>query len=86
MGDYWIIGVLLGATAALLSNLGLNFQKMLHQKHEAAGKAVKDAYYKYGRWRLGLGLIILGSVVRTILPSCWFLVCVRDCCCSFSFG
>jgi uncharacterized membrane protein len=63
MGDYhWAIGVVLAALASVISNLGLNFQKLTHIKNSNASEQVKREYYKSSLWIIGLMMIILGSI------------------------
>lgn len=59
---YWVVGVLLAALASLVSNLGLNLQKRLHQINMDQDDKVKTQYYKHNLWRIGLALVILGSL------------------------
>ncbi len=61
--DYhWAVGVILAALAAIISNLGLNFQKLTHIKNADQSEKAKKDYYKSSLWILGLAMIILGSV------------------------
>lgn len=63
MGDYhWAVGVILAAVASIVSNLGLNFQKLTHIKNADASEEVKRHYYKSTLWIAGLWMIIFGSI------------------------
>ncbi len=58
-----VIGVLLAAIASVISNLGLNFQKLSHAKaHTNAEDDSKRNYLTDRIWILGLLLVIFGSV------------------------
>lgn len=59
---YWVVGVLLACLASLISNIGLNLQKLLHIKNAHKTDEEKKQYYKHSLWWLGLGLVIAGSV------------------------
>ena len=62
-GDYhWAVGVVLAAAASIISNLGLNFQKLTHIKISDLDEHAKKHYYKNGVWMAGLFMIILGSI------------------------
>jgi magnesium transporter len=61
--DYhWAIGVVLAAIASVVSNLGLNFQKLTHIQLQDAPEDVRREYFRSKLWMLGLGMIILGSI------------------------
>jgi drug/metabolite transporter (DMT)-like permease len=55
-----IIGVILAAVASIISNFGVNLQKLSHQKE---GQFNEDRNYWTDRtWVIGLVMVILGSV------------------------
>jgi len=61
--DYhWAIGVVLAAAASVISNLGLNFQKLTHLKIADQDEHAKLNYYKDTVWMLGLLMVIIGSL------------------------
>lgn len=41
---------------------GLNLQKMLHLRNKHLPEKDRQSYYKHSLWRLGLGLVIFGSL------------------------
>jgi uncharacterized membrane protein len=62
MSSYsWVIGVALAGVASIISNLGLNLQKLTHLRNETASDEVRRRYYKQKLWLLGISLVILGS-------------------------
>lgn len=65
----WIVGVILAAIASIISNFGLNLQKLSHQKalaihqHDVHAKSEYEAnYHKSPMWITGLILTITGSI------------------------
>jgi len=65
----WIIGVLLAFSGSCVSNLGVNLQKLTHnrlkQEYELTGKRPGSAY-KQPMWLLGLTCVIAGSVADLV--------------------
>jgi len=59
---HWAVGVILAAFASVVSNLGLNFQKLTHIQNAGKGEKAHANYYKSKLWMLGLAMIILGSL------------------------
>lgn len=60
MGDfYWVLGVLLATTGSIVSNLGVNFQKLAHKKMSERNQKKNYTQNKY--WRIGLAMVIIGS-------------------------
>jgi len=56
---FWILGVLLATTGSIVSNLGVNFQKLAHKKMADLGE--KGSYTKNKYWIVGLVMVIIGS-------------------------
>jgi hypothetical protein len=62
-GQYnWLIGVALAAVASVISNLGLNLQKLTHLRRAHLPPPERALFFKDRTWQLGLSLIIGGSV------------------------
>ncbi len=58
-----IVGVILAAVASVISNLGLNFQKLSHTNAHVSAEADSSRNYTSDRtWILGVSLIIFGSL------------------------
>jgi hypothetical protein len=58
-----IVGVILAAVASIISNLGLNFQKLSHTKAHVSAEADSSRNYTTDKiWILGISLIIFGSL------------------------
>ncbi len=62
MGYQWVIGVILGTFASIISNLGLNLQKLSHIRLKDKSEEDKKSYFKQPIWVLGISLVILGSL------------------------
>ncbi len=60
--NLWFVGVILATLASFVSNLGLNLQKLLHLRNEGKPVEIRDNYYKFGLWWLGLSLIVVGAL------------------------
>ena len=60
--NLWFVGVILATFASFVSNLGLNLQKLLHLRNQGKPAEVRDSYYKFGLWWLGVSLISIGAV------------------------
>lgn len=56
-----IIGVILAAVASVISNLGLNLQKLCHLRNLGKSETIRRNYAKQRLWLFGLSLIIFGS-------------------------
>lgn len=60
--DYsWIIGVLLAGFASIVSNLGLNLQKLTHVRLASQPEKQRRYYYRRKLWMFGLLLVVSGS-------------------------
>ena len=60
---WWLFGVFLSIVASILSNLGVNLQK-LSMMRECKEKAAKEkrAYFSQPLWQIGLATLIIGSI------------------------
>lgn len=64
-GHYeWILGVLLGALASFVSNLGVMLQKYQHVLNNSikSSSSTNETYVNQPWWRLGFALVVLGSI------------------------
>jgi len=52
----------LAALASFISNLGVTLQKLDHLRHAQEPDSVRNLYHKRALWRVGLGLVIFGSI------------------------
>jgi hypothetical protein len=58
-----LIGVLLAATGSIISNLGLNLQKLNHQKTSTSIEEDRERNYAFDPlWFSGFLLVVFGSV------------------------
>lgn len=58
-GYFWLLGVVLATTGSIVSNLGINFQKLAHKNMADVGE--KRSYTTHKYWRVGLAMVIIGS-------------------------
>lgn len=61
-GSLWWLGVLLSVVSSILSNLGVNTQKLSLMREAAKPAAQGRPYAKQPLWELGLLLVIVGSL------------------------
>jgi len=62
LDNLWFVGVALATFASFVSNLGLNLQKLLHLQNQGKSDEVRDSYYKFGLWWIGVLLLAVGAI------------------------
>jgi len=66
----WLVGVVLAALGSFVSNLGVTLQKLHHiqsaksssSSSSSTAESSRGDYYKQALWRVGLALVVVGSV------------------------
>eukprot|EP01050_Picozoa_sp_SAG11_P045937 SAG11_NODE_23197_length_393_cov_1.054422_1_plen_90_part_01 len=61
-GSLWWFGVVLSVVSSILSNLGVNTQKLSLMREAKRASERRRAYARQPLWRFGLLLVIVGSL------------------------
>lgn len=62
MATWETFGAALAVLASVVSNVGVNVQKLSHDREAARPVSVQRAYVQRPMWWLGLSLVVFGSI------------------------